>query len=102
MCAQLLIVVYKDGEGRRKRLQAILDDISPNGACLHVEDSIPADTAISILYPNGRYCGHVRYCVSQPSGYLVGIQFDPGYRWSRRHFKPEHLLQFSLTSESKD
>jgi hypothetical protein len=25
-------------------------------------------------------------------GYFLGIEFEPGCKWSARHFKPQHLL----------
>jgi hypothetical protein len=95
-CAQLINVVYKDDAGRKRKLPAVLEDISPGGACLMLEEPIPPDTAISLLYPNGRYYGRVKYCELKPTGYFAGIEFESGYRWSRRQFKPEHLLQFKV------
>jgi hypothetical protein len=34
--------------------------------------------------------------------YQLGVQFEDGYRWSRRKFKPEHLLQFRLRKVRKN
>lgn len=92
-CAQLVQVVYRDAAGRKRKLPAVLEDISPGGACVMLEETLPPETPVSLLYPNGRYHGRVRYCRRQPAGYFAGIEFDPGYRWSKRQFKPEHLLQ---------
>jgi hypothetical protein len=101
-CAQLINVVYKDHTGRKRKLPAVLEDISPGGACLMLEEPVPPDTPISLLYPSGRYYGRVKYCKPQPSGYYAGIEFDSGYRWSKRQFKPEHLLQFKIRSNSSE
>ncbi len=102
MCAQLVTVIYKDQQGRRRKVQAILEDISPHGACVQLETAVAENIPISILYPSGRLHGQVRYCQFRASGYFVGIEFDGGYRWSRRQFKPEHLLQISLRPEKDD
>jgi hypothetical protein len=102
MCAQLVTIVYQDGDGHRRKVTAILEDISPGGACIQLEQPIAPDTAVSILYPHGRYYGLVRHCEFLRTGYFVGIQFGPGYRWSRRRFTPEHLLQLDLHPEEPE
>ena len=102
MCAQLVSILYTDATGRKRKLPAVLEDISPSGACLTLEEPVTLETAVSLLYPEGRYYGRVKYCESQPAGYLAGIAFEPGYRWSRKQFKPDHLLQWSLRSEGDE
>jgi hypothetical protein len=34
----------------------------------------------------------VRYCVYRDIGYFLGVEFEPGFRWSVRMFRPQHLL----------
>jgi hypothetical protein len=34
----------------------------------------------------------VRYCAYREIGYFVGVQFDPACRWSKAHYRPQHLL----------
>ena len=34
----------------------------------------------------------VRYCSYREIGYFVSVQFDPACRWSKAHFRPQHLL----------
>ncbi len=53
---------------------------------------IPLQTDLRINYPKGELLGKVRYCVYREIGYFLGIEFEPGCRWSARHFKPQHLL----------
>lgn len=80
-------------EGGVTRMEiAALEDISATGACLHLEHHIPAEATVSLHHPKGKYEGKVRYCRSQEMGYLLGIVFDPGYRWTRLDFQPSHLL----------
>jgi hypothetical protein len=102
MCAQLVTIVYQGEDGRKNKANAILEDISPGGACIQLEQPIALDTSVSILYPHGRYYGVVRHCELGQTGYFAGVQFSPGYRWSRQRFTPEHLLQLSLRSEEDE
>ena len=92
MCAEVLTVRWVE-EGQSRIDVAGLEDISPNGVCLLVENSIPVGTCVSVHYPNGKYAGKVKYCKSHPIGYSLGIAFDKGYRWSKSDFEPSHLLR---------
>ena len=95
LCADLIKIVWTDASGRKQKTLAALEDISKEGACLQVEHPIPVGTPVSILYPAGRYIGRIRYCTFQVTGYFLGVQFDPGYEWSRQQFMPSHLLEIS-------
>jgi hypothetical protein len=92
LCADLVDVQWKDPGGRTRRGVANLEDISLSGACLQVERPVPAGTNFRISYPNGELLGIVKYCVFREVGYFLGIEFEPGSRWSQRHFRPQHLL----------
>jgi hypothetical protein len=101
LCADLIKIVWTDESGSKQKELAALEDISPGGACIQVEHAIPIATAISILYPDGRYHGRIRYCVFQHTGYFVGIEFDPGYEWSKNQFMPSHLLELQAVRGKK-
>ena len=101
LCADLIKIVWTDESGGKQKEMAALEDISPGGACLQVEHSIPVGTPISILYPDGRYHGRIRYCAFQHTGYFVGIEFDPGYEWSKHQYMPSHLLELHSTRGKK-
>ena len=92
LCADVVDVQWKDQNGRTRRGVANLEDISLSGACLQVERPVPLGTAFRISYPNGELAGKVKYCVFREIGYFLGIEFEPGSRWSQRHFRPQHLL----------
>ena len=98
LCADLLKIRWTDKSGSGHRELATLEDISPKGACLKVENPIPLGTMLTILYPSGAYQGQVRRCDPQMDWYFVGVEFAPGYRWSREQFEPAHLLQFRFRS----
>jgi len=92
LCADLVDVEWKDGMGRRHSAIANLEDISLSGACLQMEEAIPLHAKVSINYPKGELQGACRYCVYREIGYFIGIQFEAGVKWSRKDFKPQHLL----------
>jgi len=96
LCAELLEIQWKDNDGTAHSEFVTLDDISRTGLCIGTDLEIPTDTNLVIKYPGGKYQGRVRYCHAIPLGYQIGIEFDPGYTWSPRQFRPSHMLQFRL------
>lgn len=92
LCADLVNVEWKDEGGRLRHTVANLEDISFSGACLQLDVAIPLQTVIRIRHLQGELTGTVRYCVYREIGYFLGIQFEPGSKWSRRQFRPLHLL----------
>jgi hypothetical protein len=92
LCADLVDVRWKDKNGRVRRSVANLEDISLSGACVQVDSPIPLQTTLLISYPKGELHGKVCYCVYREIGYFLGIEFEPGFRWSQRAFRPQHLL----------
>jgi len=91
MCADMVEVFWKN-EGRSQRAIAILEDISPSGACLQLEAPVPLGTEICWTASRRKFHGQVRYCVYREIGYFVGVEMETGSRWSRRAFRPQHLL----------
>jgi hypothetical protein len=92
LCADLVDIQWRDHTGRNRRGVANLEDISLSGACLQVERPVTLGCAIRITYPNGVLLGVVKYCVFREIGYFLGIEFDPGNKWSQRSYRPQHLL----------
>jgi hypothetical protein len=92
LCADLVDVKWKDQTGRTRRGVANLEDISLSGACLQVDRPVALGTMFFISYPSGELTGKVKYCVFREIGYFLGIEFAPGSRWSKRSFRPQHLL----------
>lgn len=92
LCADLVDVRWKDKNGRIRRTVANLEDISLSGACIQVDSPIPLQTTLQINYPKGELQGRVCYCIYREIGYFLGIEFEPGFRWSQRSFRPQHLL----------
>ena len=90
---RLAEAALKDTSGKLHKELGSLEDISPQGACLQVEEALPPDTVLTIIYPGGKFIARVKYCNLQETGYFVGVEFEGGYRWSRRLYDPPHLLQ---------
>ena len=76
LCADLVRVDWLEGEDDCRTTEGVLEDISPLGACVQVEEHIPPGTGISIAAIVGpmraRFFGHVSYCVYRDYGYLAG------------------------------
>ena len=92
LCADMIEVQWRDRSGKERGATAILEDISPSGACLQFEAPVPLRAAIAWDSPRQRFRGFVRYCVYREIGYFVGVEFDAGVKWSKRDFRPGHLL----------
>ncbi len=92
LCADLVNIQWKEPSGKVRCAVANLEDISLSGACLQLDQPIPLKTILRISYPKGQLVGFVRYCVYRDIGYFMGVQFQEGSTWSRRHFKPQHLF----------
>ena len=92
LCADLVDIRWRDAAGRQRRGVANLEDISLSGACIQVERAMPLGADIRIAHPKGELAGKVKYCVFREIGYFLGVEFEPGTRWSPRSFRPQHLL----------
>ena len=92
MCADMVGVRWLDESGVKRDATALLEDISASGACLQLDSPLPLGTRLEITYRNGRLEGSVCYCFYREIGYWVGVEFKPQTRWSRRQYRPRHLL----------
>jgi hypothetical protein len=107
LCADLIRVCWKDPDGKRHRASALLEDISASGACLQTETPVPVGAQVHWRSAKDQFKGHVRYCEYREIGYFVGVELDADSRWSRKKFRPQHLLDVkrfkprttSITSE---
>jgi hypothetical protein len=92
LCADIVDIRWEDQEtGRTHRTTANLDDISRFGACLILDLPIPVKTPLRIAHPSGELTGKVAYCHLREVGYVTGVEFDPGCRWSQENYQPQHL-----------
>jgi hypothetical protein len=93
LCADLVEITYQTPEGIEQQITANLEDISNTGVCLQTEEEVPVGTRLEIKHSRGQFSGEVRYCkYSEPVGYFIGVEFAGDSQWTRRQFKPMHML----------
>jgi hypothetical protein len=92
LCADMLEVCWKDPSGKTRRATALLEDISTSGACLQLETAVPLGAVIRWESPKQEFKGHVRYYVYREIGYFIGVEFDSATKWSKKVYRPQHLL----------
>lgn len=102
LCADLVKIEWRDKAGEEHVAVANLEDISLSGACLQMEEDVPLQSMVKITHEKGTLQGRVRYCVFKDIGYFLGVEFDPGYRWTAKQFKPMHLLDPRRLSDAKE
>jgi hypothetical protein len=99
LCADMVEVTWKNHTGKRASVTGLLEDISPSGACLQLDDAVPLGVEIYWKSQENEFAGRVRYCVFREIGYFVGVEFTAGTRWSERSFRPQHLLDLQKLME---
>ena len=92
LCADLVKIQWRDKSGVDHTVVANLEDISLSGACLQLEEDVPLQSMVTMTHDKTSFEGRVRYCIFKDIGYFLGVEFEPGYRWSAKEFKPMHLL----------
>src|SRR5437016_3193576 len=92
LCADMVEVCWTDDSGKKRKVMGLLEDISPCGACLQLETALPLGAEIRWESPRQQFTGVVRYCVYREIGYFAGVEFQPKSRWSKKVYKPQHLL----------
>jgi hypothetical protein len=92
LCADMVEVSWKDFVGKKQRAVGLLEDISASGACLQLESAVPPGVEIHWECPKQGFTGRVLYCVYQEIGYFVGVQFDSSSKWTKKAYRPQHLL----------
>lgn len=114
-CADLVKVEWSTEQGQTGVAEGVLEDISELGACVQLEEPIPAGAAISILphcaeptcRPDClgrtqavRFAGLVSHCEFGDCGYFVGIRLSTETRWSSGVFAPRHLTDPAALAEN--
>lgn len=91
LCSDLVGLEVQDGKHPCREV-ANLENIGATGACLATENYYPVGTKVKIVHEDVTLHGFVRYCIPFAYGYLTGICFDQGERWSAQMFEPAHLV----------
>lgn len=102
LCADMVELRWEDERRQPQGVTALLEDISVYGACLQLENPVPLGTKVEWDSPKQSFSGVVRYCVYREIGFFVGVEFSGACRWSKKTFKPLHLLDLErLVSKKK-
>jgi len=100
LCADMVEASWTDQNGATQRATALLEDISPSGACLQLEMAVPMGVTLRWKSPKKQFSGLVKYCVYREIGYFVGVEFDSGSKWSKKAYTPQHLLDLRRLADS--
>jgi hypothetical protein len=92
LCADVVEACWTNKDGQIEQANALLEDISPSGACLQFEAAVPLGVNLRWRCGTQEFFGEVRYCVYREIGYFVGVEFEPRSKWSKKAYKPAHLL----------
>ncbi len=102
LCADLVQVEWKDKSGWKRHSTAVLEDISPGGACLQMDVPIAPRSTLQIAFGAESFESSVRYCAFRDIGYFIGLEFPKDRPWSRRLFRPKHMLELSRLVRNAD
>jgi hypothetical protein len=100
MCADVVEASWTDQDGQLRRADALLENISPSGACLQFEIAVPLGVSLRLSCTKQEFIGVVRYCTYHEIGYFVGVEFEAQSQWSRKTYKPRHLLDLQELVET--
>ena len=92
MCADLVIVFWREGENAGRQEAGVLENISVSGACVQCEIPVPKNSRVRLACGKSEFRGSVRFCYWRDHGYFIGIAFDADSKWSVAKFTPKHLL----------
>ena len=92
LCADMVQVRWKEDSGEVRTCSGLLEDISPSCACLKLDSPLSIGKTLQIEYRKGRLEGSVCYCFFKDIGYWIGVQFAAKTKWSKKDFRPKHLL----------
>jgi len=92
LCADVVEIEWTDNSGHSRHCAANLEDISQSGLGLQVEHPVSLLTTIHISHEKGELVGRVKSCILSHAGYLLGVEFEQGFRWSPDIFRPRRLL----------
>ena len=82
--ADTVLLSWTDQTGQKQDGPAEMADISRSGASVRTQHPVKVGTILSVGYQDQELIGKVRSCVSGPTGYLLGIEFEDGCRWKPR------------------
>jgi hypothetical protein len=102
LCADVVHVSRIIGD-RIRTIEAVLEDISPLGACVQVEEDIPLGSEVVLMAGDKGLGGVISYSVYRDYGFFAGIHFQDEAHWSSGIFVPDHLTNLqSLANQASE
>jgi hypothetical protein len=92
MCSELVNILIRHEDHAVEQATANLEDISPSGACVQLDEAVRLGADIEIVCSTCRFKGKVRNCRYAGNWYDVGIAFDKPGAWDAKRYEPAHLL----------
>lgn len=92
LCAEMVRLDWLAGEDDFRSEPAILEDISPLGGCVQLEEPVPLGSVVMLTVGNSPFYGHVCYCTCRDEGYFIGLRFSNDTMWSEGIVRPQHLI----------
>ena len=100
LCADLVPVSWML-DGQKHEEHANIEDVSPSGCRLLMDQAVPESTAIEIRCGEHLFHGAVRYCRSTEIGFDIGVQFAQPGTWDRQEFEPKHFFDARSLNKPK-
>jgi hypothetical protein len=91
LCSDLVRLDWVTGEDNVRTEQVLLEDISPLGGCVQLEEPVPLGSIVMLTVGTTPFYGHVCYCHLRDGGYFVGLRFSNDTIWSAGVVRPRHL-----------
>jgi hypothetical protein len=91
LCSELVKVEWQNKVGTLSRA-GILEEIWMDGACVQTLEPMPPGTKVWIVARRAMFLGTLTDCEFDRYGYFSRVTFDSESRWSRRSYKPEHMV----------
>ena len=88
-----LVMLGWDHDGTPLKQLGNVEDFSPGGMGIIVNNPVPIGTRVTITYGESDLTGIVRHESARREGNFIGIEFDPDSRDSDVHFDPELLVR---------
>ncbi len=88
----MITVSFRDQQEAPVETTALLEDLSPQGACLSLNLPLTVGAWVQLSADGFSAEAEVRYCKLGEYGYLIGIEFAAGQEWCWERWQPGHLL----------
>lgn len=95
LCADLVRLNWLTKFDELRSEQALLEDISPLGGCVQLEEPVPVGSVVMLTVDTTPFYGDVCYCTFRDDGYFIGLRFSNDTVWSAGLVRPQHLTNLS-------